>query len=391
MRHKTKYTMLNRISIKVVFDRKKVATRATAAHARKGTVHLAVSVNKQRKYISTGVHLFLGQWTGGQVTAHPQAIELNERINNLQAAIIERVNRCDREGCVFCWSMLSNLYVQQPTGTSFTDYIEAVLPDRHLAPGTEVYHRKVLRFLREHKVTDFSQLTVETIQNIDNILHERKISGKPLCQTSIYGYHKVIRSYINQAICVGLMQSNPYSRYKIQRGESKMRDILTMEEVQRIQGLKLYNLQMQKVRDLFLVQIFTGMAYADLMAADFSTVDGDTLNGIRVKTGAPYTTIILEPVKEILRRYRNKLPKIGYDYYLKMLKPLAEMCGIHKDVATHTGRHTFATTISLSHGVPIEVVSKMLGHKSIKTTQIYAKVQDYMVQEQGAKLSKVIG
>ena len=379
--------MLNRISIKVVFDRKKVATRATSAHARKGTVHLAVSVNQERKYISTGVHLYLGQWTGGQVVQHPQAIELNERINNLQAVIIELVNRCDRENCVFTWSMLSHLYVQQPTGTSFTDYIEAVMPDRHLAPGTQVYHVKVLRFLREHHVTDFAQLTPQTIQNLDTILHKRTVNGRPMCQTSIYGYHKVIRSYINLAICAGLMQSNPYTRYKIQRGESRMRDVLTMDEVQRIQSLHLFNLQMQKVRDLFLVQIYTGLSFADLMAADFTTIQDDTLNGCRIKTGAPYTPVILEPVKEILRRYHNKLPRICYDNYLKMLKPLAEMCDIRKNIATHTGRHTFATTIALSHGVPIEIISKMLGHKSIKTTQIYAKVQDYMVSEQATNLA----
>lgn len=383
--------MLNRISIKVVFDRKKVATRATSAHARKGTVHLAVSVNKQRKYISTGVHLFLGQWTGGQVTAHPQAIELNERINNLQAAIIERVNRCDREGCVFCWSMLSNLYVQQPTGTSFTDYMEAMLPERHLAEGTQVYHRKVIRFLIEHKITDFAQINVENIKHLDSILHERRVNGKPLRQTSIYGYHKVIRSYIHDAICVGFLQRDPYSVVKIPKGEARERDVLTMEEVQRIQGLKIFNLQMQKARDLFMVQTYTGLAYSDLMAADFSTATGDTLSGYRVKTGMPYTTVILKPVRDILHRYHNKLPHMEYNKYLVLLKAVIEMCGIQKTVATHTGRHTFATTINLASGVPTEITQKMLGHKSIKTTQIYAKVQDYMVQEQGAKLSKVIG
>ena len=379
--------MLNRISIKVVFDRKKVATRANAAHPRKGTVHLAVSVNKERKYISTGVHLYLGQFTGGQVVQHPQAIELNERINNLQTTIIERVNCCDRESDIFSWTMLSHLYVQQPTGTSFTDYIEAVMPDRHLAPGTQVYHVKVLKFLKLHHVTDFAHLTPETIQRLDTILHERKVKGKPMCQTSIYGYHKVIRSYIHLAMCTGLMQRDPYTRYKVPRGESRMRDILTMDEVQRIQSLRLFNLQLQKVRDLFLVQIYTGLAYADLMAADFRTATADTLNGIRVKTGSPYTTVILEPVKEILHRYHYRLPHLTYDYYLKMLKPLAEMCGIRKNIATHTGRHTFATTIALSHGVPIEIISKMLGHKSIKTTQVYAKVQDYMVSEQATNLA----
>ena len=379
--------MLNKISMKVVFDRKKVATRANAAHPRKGTVQLAVIVNGERRFISSGIHVYLNQWSGTQVFMHPQALELNERLNNMQAAIIGIVNKCDREGFVFDWSMLDHLYVQKPTGTSFSDYIEALMPDLGLAAGTMVYHVKVLNFLKLHKVTDFSQLNVETIRRLDCILHERRVNGKPLCQTSIYGYHKVIRSYIHRAICVGLLQSDPYSRIKIAKGESRMKDILSMEEVQRLQQLKIYNLDLQRVRDLFLVQIFTGLAYADLMAADFTRVDGDTLIGERVKTGQQYTTVILEPVREILKRYHNKLPRMSYDHYLKMLKPIAEMCGIHKNVATHTGRHTFATTITLQHGVPIEVVSKMLGHKSIKTTQIYAKVQNSMVQDQAKELA----
>ena len=379
--------MLNKISMKVVYDRKKVATRAKDAHPRKGTVQVAVIVNGERRFISSGVHVFKNQWAGGQVVMHPQALELNERLNNLQAAIIEIVNKCDREDCMFSWGLLDHLYVQKTSGTSFTDFIEAVMPDRHLAAGTQVYHVKVLNFLKAHGVTDFKQLTVEAIMHLDSVLHKRKVKGQPMCQTSIYGYHKVIRTYIHQAICLGFMQNDPYSRLKIPRGESRMRDILTMEEVQRLQELKIYNLDLQRVRDLFLVQIYTGLAWADLMAADFSRVEGDTLVGRRVKTGSQYTTVILEPVKEILRRYRNKLPRMTYDHYLKMLKPIAEMCDIHKDVATHTGRHTFATTITLANGVPIEVVSKMLGHRSIKTTQIYAKVQDSMVQEQAAKLT----
>ena len=78
-----------------------------------------------------------------------------------------------------------------------------------------------------------------------------------------------------------------------------------------------------------------------------------------------------------------------YNKYLVLLKAIIEMCGINKTVATHTGRHTFATTINLASGVPIEITKKMMGHKSIKTTEIYAKVQDYMVEEQIDRLSKL--
>ena len=78
---------------------------------------------------------------------------------------------------------------------------------------------------------------------------------------------------------------------------------------------------------------------------------------------------------------------MAYDCYRRMLKPMAELCGITKDFSTHCGRHTFATTIALANHVPIEYIQKMLGHKKITSTLIYAKVQDYMVQEQAEHLA----
>jgi len=81
---------------------------------------------------------------------------------------------------------------------------------------------------------------------------------------------------------------------------------------------------------------------------------------------------------------------MAYDDYRRMLVPLATACGITKHITTHVGRHTFATTIALEHGVPMEVLSKMLGHQSIKTTQIYGKIRDKLVQEQVSKVALAI-
>ena len=375
--------MLNKVSISVAFDRKHQATKGSQAHPRRGTVQLAVIVNGTRRFISTGIRLYKDQWAAGRVINCTQAIEYNQRIDCYLAQVTDIINQCDRDGQVFSWTMLENLYVRKHSGTSFTDFIEHIMPTRRLKPGTLKHHRKVLNFLKEQQLTDFSQLTPDSINRLDMVLHQRRIM-----QTTVYDYHKVIKSYINLAIQAGLIESTPYTKVKTPKGEYRPRTVLTMDEVQRITQFKTLNLYMQHVRDLFIVQLYTGLAYSDLMEADFSNILGDTLSGVRVKTGVPYTTVILEPVKQILKRYHGYLPKMAYDCYRRMLRPMAAACGITKDFATHCARHTFATTIALASNVPLEIIQKMMGHKKISTTQIYAKVQDYMVSEQCELISK---
>lgn len=382
--------MLNTIKISAVFDRKHVATKPTAQHPVKGLVQLSVTINGERRFYSTGVKVHLGQFQMEQVVVRPDAQQLNEIITHHSTAIIERVNKCNADGQVFDWSMLNGLKVRSAIrSTRFTDWMEYQIQTRRLAKGTRAHQMTVLEFLRAQKVTDFEQLTVNTINELDNVLHERHINGRPLTQTSIYGYHKVIRCYINLAICDGLMDRTPYSKVKIDKGESAPRDVLTMDEIHRIEQLQPRSLYLKHVRDLFLLQIWTGLSYADLMAADFTHISNDTLSGYRVKTGKQYITVILPQARQILEQYGYLVPRMSDAAYRRMLTCMMETLGITKKISTHNGRHTFATTVMLGHGVPIELLSKMLGHKSIKTTQIYARVQQPMIQEQAERLSKL--
>lgn len=382
--------MLNTIRVNAVYDRKHVATKPTAKSPVKGLIQLSVTVNGERRFLSSGIKVYAGQFCGESVVNRPDAQELNEQLSHHQRAIIERVNKCNADGQIFDWSMLNGLKVRSAIkSTRFTDWMEYQIRTRRLAKGTRAHQMAVLEFLRQQKVTDFQQLTVGTIKELDNVLHERVINGHPLAQTSIYGYHKVIRCYINLAICDGLMDRTPYSRYKVDKGESAPRDVLTMDEIHRIEQLQPRSLYLKHVRDLFLLQIWTGLSYADLMVADFTRIDNDTLSGYRVKTGKQYITVILPQARQILEQYGYQVPRMSDAAYRRMLTCMMETLGITKKISTHNGRHTFATTVMLGHGVPIEMLSKMLGHKSIKTTQIYARVQQPMIQEQADRLSKL--
>ena len=187
------------------------------------------------------------------------------------------------------------------------------------------------------------------------------------------------------------MDRTPYSRFKPDKGESEPRDVLTMEEIRKVEQLESRSLYVQHVRDLFLLSIWTGLSYADLMAADWEHIQDDTLSGHRVKTGVHYTTVILPQTRKILERYGYHIPKMAYDNYRRILVEMMDVLGITKKISTHNGRHTFATTVALGNGVPIEILKKMMGHKSVKTTERYARVQQPMVEQQAERLTELVG
>lgn len=380
--------MLNTIKVSAVFDRKHVATKPTAKNPTKGLIQLSVTINGERKFLSTGVKVYLGQFTAEQIVSRPDASQLNIILQHHQRAVIDIVNRCNDDGECFSWSMLDTLKIRQSGGgTGFIDFMRAEMDSRRLAASTLIHHRTVLQFLMEQHITDFCQLTASTINALDKILHARTVNKRPMMQTSIYNYHKIIKAYIGRAVRAGLMKTNPYTCIKTDKGESRPREVLTMDEIHRIERFESRSLYTQHVRDLFLLQIWTGLCFTDLMAADFQNITDDTLSGRRVKTGGYYTTVILPQTKRILERYNYTIPHLPYDNYRRVLVELLDLLGIHKRISTHNGRHTFATTVALGNGVPVEILQKMMGHKNIQTTMIYAKVQRPMIQKQAERLS----
>ena len=146
-------------------------------------------------------------------------------------------------------------------------------------------------------------------------------------------------------------------------------------------------------RDLFIFQMYTGMAYADTQAfniADYAYVDGHwQRTAERIKTGVPYVSRLLPPAVEVLQRNSFRLPQLSNQKYNVALKNLGDAAGIRKRLTSHMARHTFATW-ALQHGVPIEIVSRMLGHTDIAMTQRYAKVLAEDVTAQFTALESVI-
>ena len=209
------------------------------------------------------------------------------------------------------------------------------------------------------------------------------------------------KKIIIQCIRKGWLQHDPFIGYKTTKKEVK-RIALTKQEVEDI-SRKVFDIErLAHVRDIFLFSCYTGLAYIDVQKLKRSQIvkgnDGEQwINTHRQKTDSPTRLPLLPKAIEIMDKYKND-PKCANDGYVlpvltnqKMnayLKEIATICGINKILTFHIARHTFATTITLSNGVPIETVSKMLGHSSIKQTQHYAKILDLKVSVDMAALKQ---
>lgn len=202
------------------------------------------------------------------------------------------------------------------------------------------------------------------------------------------------RKIINRCIRNGWLQRDPFLGFKMTKREVE-RVFLSKEELQRIRDKDFSTERMRQVRDIFLFCCFTGLAYADVKKLQRSEIcvgiDGDQwIFTSRQKTETASRIPLLSFALEIIEHYENHpvcvqkgkvLPVPSNQKMNTYLKEHADVCGITKPLTSHIARHTFATTVTLGNGVPIETVSKMLGHKNLRTTQHYAKVLDRKVSD----------
>ena len=214
-------------------------------------------------------------------------------------------------------------------------------------------------------------------------------------------YIKNFKKVINLAIANDWLDKDPFLKYKVTLKENK-REFLSQEELIELETKEITIPRLDVVRDVFVFSCYTGLAYVDVakLTSDHITtgIDGDKwLYTYREKTDEKSNIPLLPKALEIIEKYKDHpesfvksklLPISSNQKTNAYLKEIATICGIKKNLTFHLARHTFATTVTLTNGVPIETVSSMLGHKSIKTTQIYAKVIEKKVSEDMTQLKE---
>ena len=225
--------------------------------------------------------------------------------------------------------------------------------------------------------------------------YEYYLRTEKLCSDiSAAKYIKHLRKIINLCLAHGWISSNPFKFYKT-NAKPKEKSYLNRDELTRIENKNLEITRLQHVRDIFVFCCYTGLSYADVSKLTRQNIEVGIDNRFwikirRQKTNTMSSIPILPKALEILESYRDYPPCQSNDLMLPILsnqkmnsylKEIADLCGVTKELTFHIARHTFATTVTLSNGVPIETVSKMLGHLDIRTTQHYAKLLDNRISK----------
>jgi integrase len=211
-----------------------------------------------------------------------------------------------------------------------------------------------------------------------------------------------LRIIINFVICEGIIITDPFMGYTPERPKA-IQKYLTREDLDKLMNTALDKPKHYLIRDLFLFSCYTGISYSDirkLTGEDLKTAEDGTvwIRTTRKKTDTPCEIPLMELPLQILERYRGiaskgrLLPMYSPSVMNIELKVIAKKCGLKRwdQIVFHSGRHTYASEITLSQGVPIETVSRMLGHCRITTTQIYAKITNEKIDEDMKALEKRI-
>ena len=384
------------ITLSLVYDH-----RARTPKGEEGPVEVRVTVNRKPYYIITGVRVTKNRFVAGTIKDTRDTNDadiLNNRLKAVTAFVEQEVNKCldeRREIDVAdirrkVWS----LGVAQDGGddTSLIDWIKERAKLLSVSKSTRMkYFTLCNKMLEYGKITRWQDLSVEAIYNFDTWLHQQEVhlsenqlrrgmEPRKMGDTGVSAYHKSLRAMLNRALKMGKIQANPYDRL---RGEFKHHirettEYLTEEQMQKILDLTpVPGSNVDMARDLFIFQMYTGLAYVDTQKFDatkYKLVNGKwKFIGERVKTGVPYVSMLLPPVVEVLKKYDWHVPIMNNQKYNLMLKSIGMCIGVEQ-LHSHMGRHTFGTWM-LAQGAKIENVSKMMGHTNITQTQRYAKVQ----------------
>ena len=378
---------MEKISYNLVFNRKKRLNKRGMA-----LVQVEAYLNRKKMYFSTKIYLKPEQWNAKRtmVKNHPNANVLNRMLYENIAAIEQTELGLWQQGKSISLDLLKNS-IDKPlsNGRSFLTFFKEEIANSSLKESTRQNHLSTLELLQEFKKEVlFTDLTFEFVSSFDNYLQSK---GYHL--NTIAKHMKHLKRYINVAINKEYMDIQKYAfrKYKIKSIEGSHTH-LAPEELHKFENLQLTGryTRLQKTKDAFLFCCYAGLRYSDftnLTSANIVEFHQETWIIYKsVKTGMevrlPLYLLFEGKGIQILQRYKddfNSFFKLKDNSNInKELNILAGLAKIDKRVSFHTARHTNATLL-LYNGANITTVQKLLGHKSVKTTQVYANIMDITV------------
>jgi site-specific recombinase XerD len=377
-------------------------------------LYIRVYIDSKRTEISTNIFVDPKDWDKRQMRLKASVKNnhltnglIDKSRNQLQQIYLDFASRGVKTSAI----EIKNIYLGKPVAS------EEVPKDKTILEAFDYHNIKMAELVKIEKVTK-STLTrykitknkveafiKETYKVEDKALPEMRLkfvtefehfllTVQKIQSNTAHKYIKNLKKIMNMAVGLDWIPSNPFNLFKCSYSAPE-RDILNHEELYTLQHKKIPNQRLSEVRDVFVFCCYTGFAYSDIYQFEKDAVmrglDNELwLSTNRQKTGTKESVPLLPVAIEIIEKYKdhtyciknNKLlPVNSNQKYNAYLTEIATICNIKKHLTSHIARHTFATTVTLANGVPIETVSSMLGHTSIRTTQIYAKVVEKKVSE----------
>ncbi|MGV3458864.1 MAG: site-specific integrase [Flavobacterium sp.] len=383
------------------------------------TIYARITVNGRRAEISLKQKVEPKDWDdvkGRAKGKREEIIKLNSHIERVRTIIADGYNDLVQQRKAVTVDRVKSLFVGGEEDTMTLSKLVAYHNQEatyKLALGTiKNYHttqKYIERFLKEkYKRNDIalSELNYRFVMDFESYLaaYVPQDHQKPLNNNGIMKHIERLRKMVNLAITLDWLSKDPFASYK-KHFDKVERECLSSEELSNLIKKQFTIQRLQQVCDMFLFSCYTGLAYIDLVELTSDNIvkgiDGGLWISIsRAKTDTCVRVPLLPQAKELIEKYRDDpraqhsgtaFPVISNQRMNGYLKEIADICGITKKLTFHIARHTFATTVTLSNGVPIESVSKMLGHTSIRTTQIYAKVIESKLSEDMGKLCARLG
>jgi site-specific recombinase XerD len=373
---------------------------------------MRITIDGKRAEVSTHKKVITDNWdpsTGYAKGLGEEARILNQYLDSLKSRVNKQYNILDSLGKEITADALKNSLM----GVSERKYTLIETFNYHNEQfrqrvGVDFVYGSYQHYLATFsKIKNFlsfqyhkSDITLDDLKNqfVTNFEYYLK-TKEGCCHNTAMKHIKHLKKVIRMAISNDWLQRDPFINFKCSYKETN-RGYLTPEELETLSQKQFSIHRLEVVRDIFLFSCYTGIAYSDVVALtndDITTgIDGEKWVIIyRHKTGGRSPIPLLPQALTIINKYRDcpecdnsgkLLPVKSNQKMNAYLKEIADLCEIKKDLSTHLARHTFATTITLANGVPIETVSKMLGHSSIRTTQIYSKVVDSKISNDMLKL-----
>ena len=398
--------------ISVLFYAKKSKTKSNL----RVPIYLRITVNGKRAEFSTGKDVEISKWSSAQNRLKGNSEEaraINKYLDILKSNVLVLENKLALSRESFDAIDIKNLL----TGANTTErYLIPIFEEhnskiekllgKEYAPATLKNFKTCLAHLKEflwkfHKKSDIDiqKLEPSFLNDFDFFLRTKPNINNNSAVKHTKNLSKILK------LCY---QNNWIEKDLVIFYKGKFQEVnvnfLTEEEIRTIKNKDFIGKGLNLVRDIFIFSCYTGLAYVDI----FNLTNEQITIGIdgnlwiitnRQKTGINSNIPLLPIAEEIIKKYENHplvsnsgklLPVYSNQKINEYLKTIADNCNINKKLTFHCARHTFATTVTLSNNVSMESVSKMLGHKSIKTTQHYAKILDKKVSEDMNNLKKIL-